>query len=778
MIGSYIKIAFRNLLKHKGYSAINIIGLAIGMACCILILLWVQHETSYNRFHENRDDIYRAYQINRHAGGATPFSNLPQPVGPELKRTVSEIKYASRVLHGDFTTKYNDKNFNETDVLWIDSSFFEMFTFPFIQGDVEAVFSDPYSVILTEDTAKKYFGKDDPIGKVLMIDRTDQLTVRGIVKNVPDNSSIQYDILVPYSNLEAVGYNVNKWDSHNCQIYAQLEKDIAPQQVEQKIIGLIKNHTPELDSDLRLQPLKHRRLYTLGGEMGTIKYVYMFSIIALFVLLIASINFMNLSTARSSKRAREVGLRKVVGARRMQIIRQFFGESMIITLISFALAIVLVEALMPLFNQVSGKELSLNLSENILIYLGLFGIAILTGLLSGSYPAIFLSSFLPTKVLKGSLWVGTKSSGLRKALVVFQFSLSIMLIISTAIVYSQLKYIQNKDLGFNRNNLIYIPMNKDIRANFDAIRNQMLQNPHIQNVTRTFQIPSYNRYSSEVKWEGQTPDQNIDFNISIVDSNYLDTLGLSLMEGRNFSEERSTDTAHCIINEEAKKQMSLDSPLGKWLESAEKGEIIGVVNDYHYMPFTYEIEPLLLLYRPIMYRFTMARISGQNTPSTIEHIKTIWNKFAIDYPFEYHFLDEDYEQIYWNEQRMGRLFQYFTVLAIFISCLGLFGLASFMAEQRTKEIGIRKVLGASVSGITVLLSKEFTKWVIIGNVIAWPVAYLAMKSWLQGFAYCVDINLLVFIFSGLLALCIAVITVSYQSIRAAISDPVEALRYE
>jgi len=778
MIANYIKIAFRNLLKHKGYSAINIVGLAIGMACCILILLWVQHEMSFDRFHKNRNDIYRAYQINRHAGGAMPFSHLPQPVGPELQRTTAEIKCASRVMDGGFTVKYDDKIFNEMRVLWVDSSFFEIFTFPFTRGDVEAAFSDPYAVIMTEDTATKYFGNADPIGKVLTIDRTDQMTVRGIVKNVPDNSSLQYDFLVPYSNLEATGYNVNSWNSHNCQIYVLLEKNTKSQQVENKIIGLIKKHTPELDSDLRLQPLKRVRLYTMGGEMGTIKYVYIFSVIALFVLLIASINFMNLSTARSSKRAREVGLRKVAGARRIQIIRQFFGESLIITFISFALAFVLVEASMPLFNQVSGKQLSLNLTGNIFIYLGLCGIALLTGILSGSYPAVFLSSFLPAIVLKGSLQVSTKSSGLRKTLVVFQFSLSIMLIISTAIVYSQLKFIQNKDLGFRRDNLIYIPMNDDIRANFDAIRNEMLQNPHIHNVTRTFQIPSYNKYSSEAKWEGQTADQNINFNISIVDPNYLDTLGLSLIEGRNFSAERSSDTAHCIINEEAQKQMGLDSPLGKWIEHAEKGEIIGVVKNYHYMPLTYEVEPLLLLYRPSLYSFTMTRISGQNISSTIGHIKTIWNKFAVDYPFEYHFIDEDYEQIYWNEQRMGRLFQYFTVLAIFISCLGLFGLASFMAEQRTKEIGIRKVLGASVTGITVLLSKEFTKWVIVGNVIAWPVAYLAMKNWLQGFSYRVNISILTFIFAGVLALSIALLTVGYQAIRAAIADPVEALRYE
>ena len=778
MFKNYLKIAFRTIRKHKGYSLINITGLALGMASCILILLWVQHELSYDRFHKNRDFIYRIYQDYHHAGGISQFSNVPQPVSPEIQNTVPEVEFVTRYLDGDFTLKYEDKLFTEDNVRFIDPSFFPIFSFSFVKGDPEAAFNDPYSLILTEAMAKKYFGKEDPIGKILTADSQYQMKVTGVVKDVPDNSFLQFNFLVPYSYLETTGYDVNNWNSHNCQVYVLLDKNVSYEQVEDKIYGMIKKHTPDDESYLRLQPLKRIRLYTLGGEMGTIKYVYIFSLIALFILVIACINFMNLATARSAKRAREVGLRKVVGARRIQIIRQFFGESIVLTICALGFSVLIVEVLLPLFNNLSGKNLKLDLSGNMAIFAGLIGIALFTGFLSGSYPALFLSSFLPGKVLKSTYRSGSSSSALRKILVVFQFSLSIFLIISTAVIYSQLQYIQSKDLGFNKENLIYASINDRIKENYDAIENEILQNPHILNMTRTFQLPSYNRYSAPVEWEGKTPDQNIVFNISLVDPDYLDTLKLELVHGRNFSNEFSTDTSNYILNEEAVKQMGLESPIGKWLEFGEKGEIIGVVRNYHYMPFTYEIQPLILYYNPSYYRYTILRISGDDIPQTLGFLEETWTKFAPAFPFEYHFLDEDYEQIYRTEHRLGELLRYFSFLAIFISCLGLFGLASFMAEQRTKEIGVRKVLGATISSVTLLLSREYTKWVLLANIIAWPVAYFGMRKWLQGFAYKVDISVLTFVLAGLLTLVIALLTVSYQAIKAAVANPVEALRHE
>jgi ABC-type antimicrobial peptide transport system permease subunit len=381
-------------------------------------------------------------------------------------------------------------------------------------------------------------------------------------------------------------------------------------------------------------------------------------------------------------------------------------------------------------------------------------------------------------VLKSSYRSSGSSSILRKVLVVVQFSLSIFLIISTTVIYSQLQYIQSKDLGFNKENLIYAGINEGIRNNYEAIKNEILRNPQILKMTRTFQLPSYNRYSAPVEWEGKAPEQNINFNISVVDPDYLDTMDLELIQGRNFSYEFSTDTSKYILNEEAVKQMGLDSPIGKWLEFGGKGEIIGIVKNYHYMPFTYKIEPLILYYNPSYFRYTMLRIRGNDIPQTIGFLENIWGKFATEFPFEYHFLDEDYERIYRTEQRLGELFRYFTFLAIFISCLGLFGLASFMAEQRTKEIGIRKVLGATVSGVTLLLSREYTKWVLLANILAWPFAYFAMHKWLQGFAYQVEMSVLTFVIAGLLTLVTALLTVSYQAIKASMANPVEALRHE
>ncbi len=778
MFKNYLKIAFRTIRKHKGYSLINILGLSLGMASCILIMLWVQNELSYNKFHKNRDRIYRVYQDYHHAGGISQYSNVPQPVGPEIQSTVPEVQFVTRFLDDDFTFKYEDKIFIEGDVRYIDPSFFNIFSFSFVKGDSEAAFLGPYSIILTEGMAKKYFGQEDPIGKILTADGQYQMKVTGVVKDVPDNSFLRFNFLVPYSHLEATGYDVTNWNSHDCQIYVLLHKNVAHEQVEDKIYGMIQNHAPDSESYLRLQPLKQTRLYTLGGELGSMKYVYVFSVIALFILVIACINFMNLATARSTKRAREVGLRKVVGARRIQIIRQFFGESVVLTIVALGFSLFIVEALLPLFNILSEKNLKFDLSGNMAIFASLVGIVLFTGLLSGSYPALFLSSFLPGRVLKSSYRSSSSSSVLRKILVVFQFSLSIVLIISTTVIYSQLQYIQSKDLGFDKENLIYIGINDRIKENYNAIKNEILQNAHILNMTRTFQLPSYNRYSAPVEWEGKRPDQNIDFNISLVDPDYLDTLKLELVHGRNFSYEFSTDTSNYILNEEAVKQMGLEFPIGKWLEHGDKGEIIGVVKNYHYMPFTYEIQPLILYYNPSYYRYTMLRISGSDVPQTLGFLANIWNKFAPEFPFEYHFLSEDYEQIYRTEHRLGELFRYFTFLAIFISCLGLFGLASFMAEQRTKEIGIRKVLGATVSSVTMLLSKEYTKWVMLANILSWPAAYFAMRKWLQGFAYQVDMSVLTFFLAGVLTLAIALLTVSYQAIKAAVANPVEALRHE
>jgi len=779
MFKSHLKIAFRTLFRNKGYSFINIVGLAIGMTCNILILLWAQHELGFDRFHPNGNEIYRIYQDVHHSAGVTPFSNLPLPLAQEIESTVPEIRHTARLAGDRVTVKYGDNIFNERGFYYTDPSFFEIFSFPFVQGDSKTALSDPYSILLTESSAEKYFGSEDPLGKVLTLDGIDQMRITGILKNPPDNSSLQFEFLVPFSLLNAGGYDTSRWDSSTTQTYILANSGVSADRIEQKISNILMQHNQKEESYLRLQPLKKIHLFTLSGEPGNIKSVYIFSLIALFVLVIACINFMNLATARSSKRAREVGLRKVVGARRTQIVRQFYGEAVFLVLIAFALSLLLVELFLPLFNQISGKPLSLDLTGNIVIYASLLGIALFTGLLSGSYPALYLSSFPPLRVLKSSFPSGSGSSIFRKGLVIFQFSLSIMLIIGTAVISSQLKYIQNSDIGFDRQNLVYFNINDTISQNFDSVKDEILKDPNILSVTRTFQIPSYNRYSSPADWEGKETHQNINFNISVVDEDYLKTLGLELAQGRNFSEKFSTDISNYILNQEAVKQMGLDNPLGiRFKLGKTVGEIIGVVKDYNYMPFSYEIQPLVWTYTPVMFRYAIVRINGQDIPETIRHIQNAWNKFSPDFPFEFHFLSDDYQSIYEKEQRMEELLAGSTVMAVFIASLGLFGLVSFLTEQRTKEIGIRKVLGASMAGTAAMLSGEFLKWVAAANLIAWPIAYIAMQRWLRGFAYKIEINLAPFLFAAGLALAIALATVSVQAIKAAMGDPVKALRYE
>jgi ABC-type antimicrobial peptide transport system permease subunit len=773
-----IKIAFRNLIRHKGYTLINVSGLAIGMTCCMLIFLWVRHELSYDRFHTKADRIYRVYQEKHHQGGIMHFSNIPLPLAPELQSSVPEISAAARLIGFGSTVRYQGKSFHERFLLYGDPAVFQIFSFSFRRGEARSAFSDPNSIVITDTMAQKYFGEEDPMGKVLVIDGTDQLRVTGVLDNIPENSSLRLDFIVPMAFLEASGFDITRWDSSMCQTYILLHPLVAFREVEAKISGLLQAHVSDSDEILRLQPLKRIHLYTLYGEPGAKKYVFIFSLIAAFILTIASINFTNLATARSFRRAREVSLRKVVGAQRWQVARQFFGESLFMALLALGLSLLLVELSLPAFSRLAGKTLSLNLFGDGVLYAGLLLIGLVTGLLSGSYPAVFLSSFRPAVVLKGISRLPGGGTRLRKVLVVFQFSLSIMLIISTLVIDSQLQYLQEKDLGFDRENLVYIEMGPRIGENFDAVKSELISHPGIRNITRTFQVPSYNRLSAPAEWSGKTPDQDIIFHVSIVDYDYIETLGLELVEGRNFSRDFSTDTRNFILNQEAVRKTGLRYPVGHDFGVWEEGQIIGVVKDYNFMPLSFTIEPLVLALRSDLYRYAMVQMEGPDLPGAINHMEATWQSFDPDFPFEYHFLNDDFDLIYRSETRMGKLVRYFTVLAIFISCLGLLGLTSFMTEQRTREIGIRKLLGASVSGIVTLLLRDFSRWVLLANLVAWPAAYYAMWSWLQAYAYQVAIGVAGFVLAAVLALLLAVFTVGFQALKAAIADPVKALHYE
>ena len=785
MIKNYLKIALRNIKKHTWYSFINIAGLAIGMTCCILILLWVQDELSYDRFHENASDIYRVIQDINFADHSTTWTITQGPLGPSLKKDFPEIINATRITGRGFRLTYNDRSFDEV-VVMADPSIFEMFSFPLIKGNPATALSDPNSIVLNAEMAEKYFGDENPIGKTIQADNEYDFLVSGVLKKIPHNSHLQFDFIIPFIFGRELNYTVDRWGNSQFRTYVQIQKGIPVQEVIQKISGyLYEKPTIEKDARLNLQPLTRIHLhsnYEFDTAHGDITYVALFSLVAFFILFIACSNFMNLATARSGNRAKEVGMRKVAGAHRSSIIKQFFGESILLAFIALFFSLILVKLLLPAFNNLAAKELSLNISGNLLGLLMLFGIALLTGIISGSYPAFFLSSFQPVKVLKGSLRSGQKGSVFRKILVVTQFSLTILLIICTGIVQNQLNYLRNKKLGYDKEHLIYMGMRGDMRAEFDPLKNELLINSNILGITASSNVPTYGyTFSNSLwRWEGQNPDEETLMRAVFIDYDYFKTFGMEIAEGRSYSKDFSTDTTEAIIvNEAAVKAMRMESPLGKRLSLNEQNyQIIGVVKNYNFRSLRQRIDPLILLFNPQASRVLFAKLKSDNISQTIGYIEKIREKFAPVYPFNYHFLDEALDDLYRSEERVGTIFRCFSVLAIFISCLGLFGLASFMAEQRTKEIGIRKVLGATVSNIVLLLTKEFTKWILVANIIVWPIAYYATNKWLQGFAYRTTIGLWIFILAAAMVLLIALLTVSYQSFKAATANPIDSLKYE
>jgi predicted permease len=791
---NYLKIALRNIKRYKGYSFINIAGLAVGMACCILILLWVRDELSFDRFHHNIDNIYRVIRQEQDTAEAGKDALTPPPLAAALKEKFPGITHVSRFgSWGRWLLSSGEKNFYETRYKCADPDFFEMYNFPFIKGNPKNALINTYSVVLTEKMAEKYFGSEDPIGKTLNINKKFDVIVTGVIKNVPGNSTLIFDFIFPFRLLvgkELLGEKTGEnWGFNSFNTFVMLNQSSSAKELAAKIAGIFKKHNQE-DTDLALlQPFKDIHLYSNIqfdlDSVGDIKYVTIFSLLALFVLIIACINFMNLTTAKSAKRAKEVGLRKVIGAKRPQLIRQFFGESMLMSCFAFLLALILVELMLPLFNNLSAKNLSLPHPGNISIYLGFVIITLITGILAGSYPALLLSAFQPVKTLKGASHVNVigknRTPLFRKILVVTQFTLSIGLIVGTTVIYTQLRFMRDKDLGINKEQIVYIPMAESVTNKYESIKKEFLRNPDVVNVSASLALPTdIGNSPGSPEWEGKDPNNNMQIKADFVDYDYIETFQIKMAQGRSFSKEFPTDTeAAYIVNEEAVRRMGLESPVGKQFSFWDrKGKIIGVMKDFHFRPMHHQIQPLVFKIFPDWFRVIYVRIKPGDIPVTLANLKKTWSEVNPGYPFEYRFLDEQFHRLYLAEERMGTLTKYFTVLGILIACLGLFGLASFMAEQRTKEIGIRKALGASVSNIILLLSREFTKLVLVATIIAWPIAYFTMNHWLQNFAYRVGIGWWVFVFSAGLTIIIAFLTVSYQSIKAATANPVEALKYE
>lgn len=805
---NYLIIAWRNLLRQRGFTIINIGGLAIGLATCIFILLFIRDELSYDRFHPKADRIYRL--TSHGVFGAEAFHNpyLPAPAAAAIKADIPEVEQTLRLINRSARlVQVGEKRFNENGIFLADSTFFQIFGFRLLAGDPHTVLSEPHTVVITRSMAQKYFGTDNPLGKNLLFDSDQNYRITGICEDVPPQSHFHFQFLQSMESLEW-SHN-NNWLANSFYTYVLLRPGQDATAVTERFQPFLEKHIgPQLQRMLgvsvdeflasgqsygyQLQPLTDIHLRSqLDDELetnGSLMHIRMFSAIALFVLLIACVNFMNLSTARSSSRAREVGIRKVLGAGRLQLIRQFLSESMMLVIISLVLALLLVELLLPAFNQLTGKSLSFSLFESWYLLPVLLAFSLFVGVLSGSYPAFFLSSFRPIAVLKGRLQQGMKSGGLRSSLVLVQFSISIFLIIATAVVYHQLYYVQHKPVGYNKDQLLVIDRAYVLGSQRESFRNELLMQPGVRSASYTNFVPGPNDFNTiAFKKKGASSDEVHPLALMETDAEYLKTMELELQQGRFFDAQAGKDSMNVLLNETAVKVLGLEPPLlGKKVSLTRLQDeqtsftVIGILKDFHIESLHTAIRPLVARYLNADHegRQLMIRVQGQNLKQSLQMIESKWTSFLPAQPLEYYFMDQRLNHLYANERLSGKLFLIFAGLAIFVACLGLYGLASFTTEKRTRELGIRKVLGAPVCSLIRMLSLEFAKWVLIANLLAWPLAWYLMNDWLNQFVYRIAIGWWVFIGAALLAFGIAMGTVGVQAWRAAMANPVDALKYE
>ncbi len=801
MLKQYFTIALRNIRRHKGYSLINIAGLTVGLACALFILLWVQDEMSYDRFHANAKTLYRVEQDQSGDQGKFHVNVTPYGMAAALAAEIPEIKDATRLAYpGTTLVRNGEKVFFENRIRAVDPAFLRMFTFPAAKGSLETALDTPSSIALTATMAKKYFGTEDPLGKAIILNNDFPVTVTAVLKDPPLNSTLRFDALLPVTFLKKLGIDIDSWNSNEIITLVQLHDPGAAPAAGEKIKRLVRTRAADAvgsDPEARRQfdawrtpdfsclPVVDINLYGYFGfnrsDRG-VKTVILFSAIAVFVLLIACINFMNLATARSANRAREVGLRKVVGALRKSIAGQFFGESVLTAFLSGLAAVLLVVLFLPGFNALSGKHMTAASLLAPKFILGILAVTFAAGLVAGSYPALFLSSFQPVRVLKGRL-AGARGARFRKILVVIQFALSVLLLVGMGVVSRQIDLMRTKKLGYEKDQLAYLPLRGATTKTYAVLKERLLRDPKIEGVTATYQPPTmFSANGWGATWDGKPPDQRYLIGQAFVDFDYPETMGIPMAAGRSFDRKYAEDAGkNFLVNEEVPKLMGLDaaSAVGKRFHYAGvDGTIVGVMKNFHYQSVRVAIEPLAILVSREALEYAVVRLKAGDIPGSLEAVKAGWLEVNPQYPFEYRFFDEDFDAMYRADERLGAVLRVFAILGVAISCLGLFGLASFMAEQRTREIGIRKVLGASVPNVVVLMSKEFAKWVLVANLLAWPVAYLALRNWLQGYAYRTGIAWWLFLLAGGGTLAIALLTVSSQSWRAAHSDPARALKYE
>ncbi len=799
MLKNYLKITLRNIKRNKAFSVINIAGLAIGMACCILIVNYIVFESSYDRFHKNADNIYRINTLLEIGGRGGNLASTNHPIGDYLRENYTEVLNSvkfRRYKYGQTLIEYEDNKFFEERLYYADNSVFDVFSYPMLIGDPKTALKSPHSIVLTESYAIKYFGEENPLGKILRLDNFEDFKITGVIRDFPPNTHFPINMLLSFesfyvNNPQLKGRWMGDFEVHT---FIQLEKGFDYKELETKLPAIVEKQIGKLIKvvgarvEYSILPLTdihlHSDLLNEPTGQSDISYIYGFSAIALFILLIACFNFMNLSTARSAKRANEVGVRKVLGANKTKLVYQFLGESLILSTFAYFIAAGLAELSLPIIRALTTVELSIFFTDIPVFILISVGFVFVVGIVAGSYPAFFLSSFKPVSILKGSLRTGSTSYRFRSVLVVFQFAISVFLFIGTITILNQIRFMKNRNLGFEREHLVFVQFFDDsLMSSTETVKNELLKIPGVIHVSATSHIPGHGARHNGYVPEGFAIEESIMMGRISVDSDFITTFGIELIEGRNFSPEFTADKNQSIlINETALKEIGWEDPLGRQIRELDDKmlpkTVIGVVRDFHTDSLHNPLEPVLIGQNPGAFRYIAVRLGPGNISETMTSLEKKWKELDSTGTFDYAFLEDSLIAQYRAEERLSKIFTYFSILAIFIACLGLFGLASFTAEQKTKEIGIRKVLGAPVSGLIFFLSKEFTKWVIAANIIAWPLAYFVMHKWLQNFAFRISIGARTFLLAAFLAVLIALVTVSYQSLKAALANPIESLRYE
>ena len=799
MLKNYLKIALRNLARHKGYAFINILGLAVGIAASVLVMLYVVDELGYDRFHKNADRVHRITADWSNKGDSKIHQlGTPWILAKTIRDKYPQVEALTQITGplGDIVLRKGELALKETEVFAADASFFDVFSFPLVKGDSRTALRDPNAIVLSESLAAKVFGNDDPLDKTIDVQVTGQRTPRrvtGVMRDVPRNSHFRFEMLVSLATLYPTPST--GWTSNNHVTYLLLSKGVTRAQMEEKLVEIDRveyeggrKHIPWIWT---LEPVTrihlHSDLVTGNQPNGSIAYVKLFTLVAVLILVIAGINFVNLATARSARRAREVGIRKVVGSLRSQLVGQFLGESVLLSLVALVVAVGLIQALLPAYRHMTGRLLALPYFGSPWVIPGLVGLALAVGVLAGLYPALFLSSYKQTEVLKGSRFGGRNrgAMALRNGLVVFQFAMSVLLIIGSLVIGRQLDFIKNQRLGFDKDNVVAVHNADNLGPGLDAFRERLKQHSDILGVTAVSSLPGRGTPNWGIGVEGVQAERPLNMNFMTCDQDFAEALSIRMTEGRFLSREHPSDIDAVVINGKAKEYFGVPDPVGKKLRiwwTRKDMFIIGVIDDFHFESLHRDVRPMGYLLpeavNSIRKPYLLAKVRSARTTDVLAHIRGAWTSLAAGLPFEFTFLDDRIDALYQNDNRAGRIVSLFSLLAIFVSCLGLFGLAAYVTEQRTKEVGIRKILGARLGSVVWLHTSRFVKWVAVANLIAWPVGYMVMGRWLRGFALRTSLDARIFLLSGLAALAVAVLTVGYQVLRAATANPADALRYE